>query len=128
MEQKIILLIIDDDPNVCASIKRDLEHTQRYIVHEANSGAAGFALACNVLPDIIVLDMMMPMMTGAECSRLLREEPLTTHIPVIYLTGMMSKADANAYDGMIDGERYLAKPACIKEIMSAVELELAKRG
>jgi len=127
MRAKLKLLIIDDDRNVCLAVKRGLEQTQNYVVHEAASGAEGLALACELIPDVILLDMMMPMMTGAECSRLLKEAPLTADIPVVYLTGLLSKADAESFGGEIDGERYLAKPACIHEIMAAVEGALRER-
>jgi len=124
MNTKISLLVVDDSRSICAAVKRGLERTRKYIVHAAASGQEGFALACEIIPDVILLDMMMPMITGAECSRWLRETPQTAHIPVIYLTGLMSKDDAKAFGGIIDGERYLAKPVCISEIMDAVDAAL----
>ena len=121
MNTKITLLVVDDSISICAAVKRGLERTQKYLVHTATSGQEGFSRACELLPDVIILDMMMPLITGAECSKRLKKTPQTAHIPVIYLTGMMSKDDAKAFGGVIDGERYLAKPVCIEEIMAAVD-------
>ena len=120
---------MDDDQNICDAVKRGLEQTHNYTVHVATSGAEAVAAACELLPDVILLDLMMPQMTGAECSKRLRDAPLTAHIPVVYLTGLMGKEDVKALDGVIDGERYLAKPVCINEIIEAVEraLERGKR-
>ncbi|GAB6125227.1 hypothetical protein JCM14124_09330 [Humidesulfovibrio idahonensis] len=128
MQHKITLLVVDDSRSICAAVKRGLERTQKYIVHVASSGQEGFSLACELLPDVILLDMMMPLITGAECSKRLSQTPQTAHIPVIYLTGLMSKDDAKAFGGVIDGERYLAKPVCIEEIMAAVDGVLRKRN
>ena len=129
MKPKITLLVVDDDKNICDAVKRGLEQTHDYAVHVATNGAQAVAAAGELLPDVILLDLMMPQMTGAECSKRLRDAPQTAHIPVIYLTGLMGKEDAKALDGIIDGERYLAKPVCINEIIEAVErvLELGKR-
>jgi CheY-like chemotaxis protein len=124
MESRISLLIVDDDPNICASIKRDLEQTGRYAVDMAACGQEGLDLAREKMPDVILLDMMMPKMTGATVSEQLRADPKTAGIPVIYLTGLLSKMDELALGGMIDGERYLAKPATTDEIVAAVRLAL----
>jgi len=127
MNTSIRVLVVDDARNVCDAVKRGLEQTQKYVVHMATTGIEAIAIACELLPDVILLDMMMPMMTGAECAKRLRETPRTAHIPVIYLTGMICKDDAKAYGGIIDGERYLAKPICIDEIMQAVEAALSEK-
>lgn len=124
MRKKMTIVIIDDEQNVCLAVKRGLEQAGNFTVYEAKSAAKGFALACEIVPDVILLDMMMPGMNGAECRKLLREAPLTEHIPVIYLTGLLSKSDGKAFDGMIDGERYLAKPACINGIIATVDLAM----
>jgi len=126
MDTKITLLIVDDSVSIREAVKRGLEHTRKYTVHMAASGSEAFSLACELQPDAILMDLMMPMMTGAECSKLLKEAPLTAHIPVIFLTGMMSKDDAKVLGGEIDGELYLAKPVCITEIMATVERVLAR--
>jgi len=127
MNTKITLLVVDDSKSICAAVKRGLERTLKYTVHVASSGQEGFSRACELLPDIILLDMMMPMITGAECSKRLKRTPQTAHIPVIYLTGLMSKDDVKAFGGVIDGEQYLAKPVCIEEIMAAVEGVLGRK-
>lgn len=114
------LLLIDDDERICATLKRDLERTGRYTVHTAAGGAQGVALAHELLPDAILLDMMMPKMTGADVAAALRSKTETAGIPIVFLTGLMGKEDVAALDGVIDGERYLAKPATVEEIYAAL--------
>ena len=120
MRTKIFLLVIDDDKNLCASIKRSLESTGKYVVHVATDGKEGLELALGLQPDVILLDMMMPQMTGPEVAYGLRNDPRTSAIPYIFLTGMLDKVGAASLIGALPGETYLAKPATTDEIVEAV--------
>lgn len=128
MKPLLKVLVVDDDRSVCAAIKRGLEKTGRFTVLVAGAGAEGFDLACEHLPDVILLDMMMPRLTGAEVAMMLRADPLTAGIPYIFLTGLIDKASALDLGNDIDGEQYLAKPASTEEILDAIRLALARRG
>ncbi|MBI5519576.1 MAG: response regulator [Desulfovibrio sp.] len=127
MNSPISVLVIDDDLSVCAAIKRGLEKTHQYIVHIASSGPEGVQTACERLPDVILLDMMMPQMTGAEVARMLRDNQQTADIPYIYLTGLLTRREAEAFCGVIDGERYLPKPANLDEIVAVIDSVLSMR-
>ena len=120
MHTKTVVLIIDDDRILCANVRRGLEILGVYAVHVAESGSEGLNLACELRPDIILLDMMLPKMTGAEVAKRLQDNPTTAHIPYIFLTGTLSNDDEEALGGVIDGEVYLAKPARIGKIDSII--------
>lgn len=121
------LLVIDDDANLGQSIKRNLELNHGFRVLLATSGREGIALAREHGPDVILLDVMMPGMAGGEVAETLREHPKTRNIPVIFLTGLLSKAEAKGRRGAVGGELYLAKPAGLDEIVGAVNAALAGR-
>lgn len=124
MHTKISVLIVDDDRILCENVRRGLENIGQYTVHLTASGTEGFNLACELRPDIILLDMMLSGMTGAEVARMLRNDPATTKIPYIFLTGVLSEDDEVALGGIVDGERYLAKPANIEKIDSIIRAVL----
>lgn len=125
MAKLLDILVIDDDPAVGEGLKRTLTHTGRYAVRTATSGEEGLALAAQQRPDAVLLDMLMPRMTGADVAARLRAAPATAGVPVIFLTGLMDKAEAEALGGVIDGERFLAKPADAAEIDTALRELLA---
>lgn len=125
-EAPITLLIVDDDPEVGLSLKRGLERTGRYRVLTAEGGEEGLALAQAHRPHVILLDMLMPRMTGADLAAALRGSPATAGVPVVYLTGILGKEDEAALGGCIDGQRFLAKPASVEEIDAALREALGR--
>jgi CheY-like chemotaxis protein len=80
------VLVIDDEQDVRYVARLSLGHVGGMTVIEAASGAEGIARAREDKPDIILLDLMMPGMDGGATFRALREDPLTSAIPVIFLT------------------------------------------
>lgn len=124
---KRTLLVIDDDANLGQSIKRNLELKHGFNVLLATSGREGVALAREHGPDVILLDVMMPGMAGGEVAETLREHPRTRDIPVIFLTGLLSKDEAKGRRGAVGGELYLAKPAGLDEIVQTITAVLEGR-
>lgn len=128
MKPRTRLLVIDDDANIASSIKRNLELNHAFDVLVAATGREGLALARDKKPDVILLDVMMPGMGGGEVAEALGEHARTCAIPVVYLTGLLSKAEAKARaeaSAEKGGPRYLAKPASIAEIVAALRGALA---
>ncbi len=79
------LLLIDDDAAVHALLREELEHSGYSVVH-AYSGEEGLLAAVRHAPDLIILDLMMPGMSGFEVASSLKQNPLTEEIPIIVLT------------------------------------------
>ena len=79
-------LVIDDDRDLLALIRRTLEFTAGWEVHTALSGAEGIELARTKAPDVIVVDVMMPEMDGYEVCRRLKADGATARLPVVLLT------------------------------------------
>ncbi len=101
------ILIIDDNPDIrdyVRSLYKDI-HT----VIEAGDGHAGLKMAMKYVPDIIVCDVMMPVMDGIECCKRLKTEMQTSHIPVILLTAC--SLDEQRIEGFDSGaDSYISKP------------------
>jgi signal transduction histidine kinase/DNA-binding response OmpR family regulator len=102
------VLVVDDNPDICTYIKSTLAGKQ-YTVIEAADGADGFRKAIKHVPDIIISDVMMPVMDGVELCQKLKNELSTSHIPVILLTA--ASLDEQRITGFQSGaDDYISKP------------------
>jgi CheY-like chemotaxis protein len=81
------VLVVDDEPNIVELARIKLTH-EGFDVATANSGAEALAAVAIERPDVIVLDVMMPGMTGWEVAHRLREDPETRDIPILMLTAL----------------------------------------
>lgn len=106
-EDKPRLLVIDDNPDIRNLVGEILG--EEYEIHQAADGREGLAKAARLVPDIIICDIMMPVMDGLECCRRIKEEVSTSHIPVVMLTACsLDEQRVEGYESGADG--YIAKP------------------
>ena len=106
-EGKPLLLVIDDNEDIQKLIGELMGDD--YNIITASNGKQGVAMAAKYVPDLIVCDVMMPVMDGLECCRLIKEEVSTSHIPVLMLTACsMDEQRVQGYESGADG--YLSKP------------------
>ena len=82
-----VVLIVDDVPDNLAMLHDALDESG-YTVLVATSGEAALKRACQALPDIVLLDAMMPGMDGFEVAKALRSHPSSENIPIIFVTAM----------------------------------------
>ena len=82
-----VVLIVDDVPDNL-SVLHDALDESGYTVLVATDGPTALQRAAKVLPDMVLLDAMMPGMDGFEVARRLKAAPVTTHIPIIFMTGL----------------------------------------
>jgi DNA-binding response OmpR family regulator len=104
------LLIVEDEKPIAAMYQFKLEK-HGYKVDLAESGEAGLRLAEEFTPDLILLDLRMPGMSGSEMLEKLRESQWGSHIRVIILTNI-SKAEAPAVLRLLNVDRYVVKAHC----------------
>src|SRR3984893_18542200 len=96
------VLVIDDNPQNVLLIRGQLER-EGYVVDSALTGREGFDSAVAQLPDLILLDIMMPGLDGYQVCQLLRENESTSAVPVIVLTSLSEKVDKlQAYESGAD--------------------------
>ncbi len=102
-----LLLIVEDNADVSSYICSKLGNDFR--TNEALNGKLGFEKALQLVPDLIISDVMMPEMNGIEMTKLLKQDPRTSHIPIILLT---AKAEDNdIFDGIdVGADDYIVKP------------------
>lgn len=118
------ILVIDDDQAINELIKINLELSY-YNVISAFDGNRGYALAKQELPDLIVLDVMMPEVDGYTVAKRIRENNSTKDIPIIMLTALgMLQNKAQGFDIGVDD--YLVKPFEMEELLMRVKALLKR--
>ena len=123
-DSKPVLLVIDDNRDIQALISELMGND--YNIMTADNGREGIQKAVKYIPDLIICDVMMPVMDGLECCRRLKEEVTTSHIPVLMLTACsMDEQRVQGYDSGADG--YLSKPFSSKVLMSRCASLIANR-
>jgi DNA-binding response OmpR family regulator len=118
------VLVVDDDPDIRELIAFKLEQ-MGHVVTSEKDGEGGFAAAMETLPDLVLLDVMMPKLTGIEVCQKLRAEPSTAGIPVILITAKAQEVDVER--GFAAGaDDYIVKPFSPRELATRVEAVLSR--
>ncbi len=116
------ILIVDDSPSQLMGIKRIVEK----LGHEAltaEDGAAGVDVAKRELPDLVLMDVVMPNLNGFQATRAITREPTTKHIPVILVTTKDQETDKMW--GMRQGAKaYITKPFSENELLDIIQSTL----
>ena len=113
------ILIVEDEPRNL-KLLRDLLQRFGYETMEATDGEQGVELAKTKIPNLILMDIMMPKMDGLEATRIIKADTNTKHIPIIALTSYAMKGDRErTIEAGCDG--YIAKPVDIQEVLKAIE-------
>jgi putative two-component system response regulator len=127
METKKSILVIDDEPDAIEFVKAVLSNLGKFIIISAKDGEEGIELVKKHLPDLIILDIMMPGQSGFDVFYSLRNDKLTKDIPIVMLTGVADKAglrffkdDMKKYFGSEPVE-YIEKPLDPSVLLSTVK-------
>ncbi len=117
-----LVLIVDDVPDNL-SVLHDALDESGFTVLVATSGEAALQRAAQALPDIVLLDAMMPGMDGFEVAKRLKADPQTAHIPIIFMTGLTDTEHlvAALEAGGVD---YVTKPIKPKEVLARMGVHL----
>ena len=120
-----VVLVADDDDDIRDLVAFRLDRAG-YEVLRAGDGQEALDLAKEHRPDLAVLDVMMPKLTGYDVTRELRADPATSRIPVILLTARVQEADvARGFEAGADD--YVKKPFSPQELKARVQAVLGRR-
>ena len=111
------VLIVDDEPDIRLAVAEVLSD-EGYQVYSAGDGAEGLAAARAHHPQVVLLDLMMPGMSGWEFRKRQKDDPDLQAIPVVILSAL-------GRDGAIDASGYLQKPFDIDDLLTAVRRHAA---
>jgi CheY-like chemotaxis protein len=114
MKKKV--LVVDDEPGIVKIVELELKF-YGYEVITASSGKEGLEKCKRLKPDAVIMDIMMPGMAGNQAAEELKSDPSTSHIPIIFLTGMVTTEEVPK-DLMMGDQYLLAKPFKCEHLLS----------
>ena len=118
-----VVLVVDDSPEALAMLNQALEQAGLTVLI-ALEGNQAIHIAQKMVPDLIVLDALMPNLDGFETCRRIKADPRTTHIPVIFMTAL-SDTDSIVKGLEVGGVDYLTKPFTPDELVARLRVHLA---
>ncbi|MCG6931793.1 MAG: response regulator [Desulfofustis sp.] len=124
MAEKKLILLVDDDPDFVEAVRVIVE-SGGYDVEVAYDGQEGLEAVAKQKPDLIVLDVMMPVMNGHEACAKLKESSETKDIPIILLTAVADRVTTSTYThrDMLESEAedYMPKPVEPNELLERIK-------
>jgi len=127
VNEKRRILIVDNDTNATHLVRILLEKTGQYLVLEENNSTRAHSSARIFRPDLILLDVVMPIRDGGEIAAQIRADPELQNTPIIFLTALVTPTEVKA--GVhIDGHPFLAKPVNIQELISTIDEHLSAQA
>ncbi|NRA64689.1 MAG: response regulator transcription factor [Pseudobacteriovorax sp.] len=118
------ILVVEDDPDIRELLKYNLSR-EGFEVHLAENGLAGLELASELSPDLIILDLMLPQVSGIELCKRIRQKTETANTPIIMLTAKGEEADI-VFGLGVGADDYMVKPFSVKELIARVYTRLRK--
>jgi len=129
MEKKLYILIVDDDPDILEGILTILE-SQPYRLATARDGKKCIEMIEEDIPDLLILDLLMPRMDGWGVIREMRSEPRFASVPIMVLTTVIEDASRRRYEletGIaMDVQDYIQKPTKPADLIKRIERQLQK--
>jgi two-component system phosphate regulon response regulator PhoB len=120
------ILIVEDERDVVDLLTLNLRKAGGFAIFTANDGAAGLEKARNQKPAFIILDLMLPKMSGLEVCKILKSDPATRHIPILMLTARAEEIDRIV--GLeLGADDYVVKPFSPREVVLRINAIL-RRG
>jgi len=126
VEKPVHILAVDDEESFTFFVKLNLETktNNTFKVTTANSGEECLKLAKTLRPDLILLDIMMPDMSGAEVAEELLLDARTKKIPIIFITALVKKDEVEKEAGLMGGREFIAKPVSKEELIRRIATTL----
>ena len=117
------VLLVEDDPDLRAMVEVRLRRIGHLVLSVGSGREALEVLAGRGVPDVLVLDVLMPGMSGLELLTTLRQDPAYAGLPAVFLSGRILPSDIEA--GRALGATYLTKPVVITALAAAIEQSLS---
>lgn len=124
MKKKVLL--VDDKEVFCKILTMNLEITDEYEVEVVTNGLLAMDAARKFNPDIVLLDVIMPDISGIELAKRMKNDEQLKYIPIIFLTAVFSEEVVTQAKNFMSNVVVLGKPVNVKEIIACIEKTLNK--
>ncbi len=128
MVEKKRILIIDDEEDSATALKLFIEKTDKYEARIETKGSRAFTAAKQFKPDLMLLDIMMPDVDGGEVATQMKADEKTRDIPIVFVSGVITKDEAKEQGSIQGGYPVLAKPVSMKELMEVIGKYAAEKS
>jgi len=124
MKDGLTIYVIEDDPDISAIIEDNLKR-EGYKIKTFNDGSEGYDAVVSKKPDLVILDLNLPGMSGIEVCKYLRNDEVTADIPVIMLTARSEEID-KIIGFEVGADDYVTKPFSPRELLARVKVHLKR--
>lgn|GEM_PF-3024490 len=114
------ILVVDDEKAISELLKMTLEETGKFEVSTCNDSTKAVEWVKKLHPDLILLDIMMPKVSGTEIAMKLSNSYDTQNIPIVFLTALVSEEDVEKSNGIIGEHQFIAKPVKASELIDII--------
>ncbi len=115
------ILIVDDEEKFTQMVKINLDETGNYEIKTENRAVRALAAAKAFRPDLILMDVIMPDLSGDIVASRIEEDPELKNTPIVFVTATIRKVEAASRGGVIGGHLFLSKPISIEELIDCIE-------
>ncbi len=112
------VMLIDDEVDFCYFLKKNLELTGEFEVETSYNGEDGIRKIKLHRPDVILLDIMMPGLSGPDVAAELKNDESTRNIPVVFSTAIIQEQEVKQSQNVIGGWYYIAKPIEMDKLLA----------
>jgi two-component system, OmpR family, alkaline phosphatase synthesis response regulator PhoP len=120
------VLVVEDEQDIAGLIKHALEREGGFVIDIAGSGDAALKCVAEELPDLVLLDLNLPVLNGVEVCRIMRGRTETAKVPIIMLTARSTESDR--ITGLdVGADDYITKPFSLRELAARVRAVLRRR-
>jgi len=122
------ILIVDDEVDFTNLVKMGFEETGEYEVKTENRGSQALAAARQFMPDIVILDVMMPDADGGSIAKQFEADFQLNTIPIVFLTAIVTEGEITSGKSSIGNHPVIAKPITMKNLIKQIEKNLSNRN
>lgn len=120
------VMIVDDEGSFCYFVQKNLEFKGGFSVSICTEAVWAVRKITEQMPDIILMDIMMPIKSGIDITAELKNDPALRHIPIVFVTALVKRDELEKHANLLGSSLYISKPATTEHIIEVIFEALRK--